>query len=120
MSDTRHPTLLEWVLKRSDADGHDSVRVTPSVPFEPILNGEKGLLVPGYHVSHPIYRGHTDGTVTLPSGQTWVTRQVATLKHAYGLLSVQSRLSTYTRVSTFVGPNTLNWYVAKATDGQGV
>ena len=120
MSNARYPTLLEWVSKRLDTDEPTSVRVTPSVPFEPILNGEKGLLAPGYHVSHPIYRGHTDGTVTLPSGQTWVTRQVATLKHAYGLLSVQSRLSTYTRVSTFVGPSTLNWYVAKATNGQGV
>lgn len=111
---------LELLPEGFDTDELGSVRVTPSVPFEPILNGEKGLLVPGYHVSHPIYRGHTDGTVTLPSGQTWVTRQVATLKHAYGLLSVQSRLSTYTRVSTFVGPNTLNWYAAKATNGQGV
>ena len=116
----RHFTLWGWVSKRLDTDEFNSVRVTPSIPFEPILNGEKGLLVPGYHVSHPIYRGHTDGTVTLPSGQTWVTRQVATLKHSYGLLSVQSRLSTYTRVSTFVGPNTLNWYVAKATNGRGM
>lgn len=109
--------LLEQV---SETDKLDSVRVTPSVPFEPILGGVGGLLVPGYHVSHPIYRGHTDGTVTLPSGQTWVTRQVATLKHAYGYVRVQTLMSTYTRASVFVGPNTLNWYVAKATSGQGV
>lgn len=83
------------------------------------MDGEKGLLVPGYHVSHPIYRGHTDGTVTLPSGQTWVMRQVATLKHTYGYTPVQTLVSTYTRVSTFIGPNTLNWYVAKSTGGRG-
>ena len=85
-----------------------------------MLNGEKQLLVPGYHVSHPVYRGHTDGSVTLPSGQTWVMRQVATLKHAYARLPVQSLLSTYTRASAYIGPNTLNWYVAKAKGGRGM
>ncbi|KAF9646564.1 hypothetical protein BDM02DRAFT_2993722 [Thelephora ganbajun] len=94
------------------------VLVAPSVPFEPALNDERGLLVPGYHVSHPVYRGHTNGIVVLPSGQFWAIREVATLKHAYAYASVQSLMSTYTRVSTFVGPSTLNWYVAEGKTGR--
>lgn len=94
----------------------DYARVTPSVPFVASLNGDAGVLVPGYSVSHPIYRGHTDGNVTL-SGESWVTKQIATLKHAFGYASVQSMVSTYTRVSTFVGPSTLNWYTAEAVSG---
>ena len=97
-----------------------SVRVTPSVPFEPSLNYKGGLLVPGYHVSHPIYRGHTNATITLPSGMSWFTLQVSTLKHAYGYKPVQSMLSTYTRAVAFVGPSSLNWYSAKALNSEGV
>ena len=98
-------------------DRPDPVRVTPDVPFEPTINGELGVLVSGYHVSHPVYRGHTNGVATLPTGESWVTQQVATIKHTYGYSSIQSMVSSYTRVSTFVGPNSLNWYTATAKSG---
>jgi hypothetical protein len=77
-------------------------------------------MVSGYHVSHPVYRGHTNGVVTLPDGQSWTTQQVATMKHTYGDKSVQSVMSTYTRVSTFVGASTLNWYTAEDSTGTGM
>lgn len=109
-------TISEWL----SANELDSVRVLPSVPFDPSYNGQAGLLVPGYYVSHPIYRGHTNGTVTLPNGQSWASLQVATLKHAYAYKPIQKLLSTYTRMSTFVGASTLNWYTAVANNGKGV
>lgn len=114
------PLVVSSASFASGTDKSDSFRVTPSVPFEPALDGKTGVLVSGYHVSHPIYRGHTDGVVTLPSGQSWVTRQVATVKHAFGTSSIQSRMSTYTRVSTFMGASSLNWYTAKAWTGKGM
>ena len=120
MSDTRHLVLLKRAQERLNTDNLDFIRVLPDVPFDPTLNGQKGLLVPGYYVSHPIYRGHIDGTVTLPSGDNWVTREVATLKHAYGYTPVQNMLSTYTRASVFVGASTLNWYLAEDTNRQGM
>ena len=116
----RHFAVLRRVLDYLNIDELNLPRVTPDVPFEPALNGEKELLVPGYYVSHPIYRGHTDGFVILPTGETWVTRQVATLKHVFGSLPVQSLMSTYARASAFIGPNTLNWYLAKPESGKGM
>jgi len=94
--------------------------VLPSVPFDPSYNGQVGLLVPGYYVSHPIYRGHTNGTVTLPNGQSWASLQVSTLKHTYGYKPIQNLLPTYTRLSTFIGASTLNWYTAKSKSGKDV
>ena len=103
----------------TDTDEPNLVRATPSVPFEPSLDGKEGVLVPGYNVSHPVYRGHTNVTVTLPSGLSWYTLQVSTLKHAHGYGAVQDLLSSYTRVTTFVGPSSLNWYTATDKSGAG-
>ena len=94
--------------------------MTPSVPFDPAVNGEKGLLVPDYHVSQPIARGHANANVTLPSGLSWSIRTISTLKHAYAYKPIQNLLSTYTRVSTFFEYNSLNWFTAKAKSGEGV
>ena len=69
--------------------------------------------MPGYHVSHPIARGHTDSTVL-------GLLEIATLNHAHPHVSVQSLLSTYTRGSAFFMSSALNWYTAEAKCGNGM
>jgi hypothetical protein len=87
------------------------------------MNGEAGLLRGDLHSRIEIPRGHFDGDVTYPWGQSYTgIKGLVTLKHLWSKKPIQDSVDSYIRGVTYLPDTplaeTVQWYQT-FKDGKG-